>query len=78
MARGDGDWHGTAGGIATIVDRRVGIAGGIQLGAAGTGQPVICRLIAAGLSIEVVLPVHCGEIVEATEGKVGERRLEPV
>ena len=77
LARGNGDWHGTAGGIATSVDRRAGIAGGIQLGAAGTGRPVICRLIAPGLSVEVVLPVHSGEIAEAAEGKVGEWSLEP-
>ena len=78
LARGNGDWPGTAGGIARIIYGRAGIAGGIWLGAAGTGRPVICRLIAPGLSIELVLPVHCGEIVEAAEGKVGEWRFEPI
>ena len=77
LARGNGDWPGTAGGIARIIYGRAGIAGGIRLGAASTGRPVICRLIALGLSIELVLPVHCGEIVEAAEGKVGEWRFEP-
>ena len=83
LARGNGDWPGTAGGAATIVDGRAGIAGGIRLGAAGTGLPVIWGLIApvgCGRSTELVPPVYWDweETAVAAGGKVGECRLEPV
>jgi hypothetical protein len=81
LARRNGDWPGIAGGAATIVDGRAGIAGGIRPGIAGTGRPVIWGLIApadCGLNAELVLPVYCGETVVAGEGEVGEWRVEPV
>ena len=69
LARGNGDWYGTAGGIATIVDGRAGIAGRIQDVAAGTDRPVNCGFIAPGLSVEVLLPVHSGESVRPLKGR---------